>query len=53
MKPTSELKYIAAACNRYSNVSDCRLSDGLVAYGSGRFIALYHSEVTSAPPRNP
>lgn len=45
MAASSKLKYVAAACNRYSNVSDCRLSDGLVAFGSGRLIALYHSLV--------
>ena len=49
--PTAELKYVAASCNRYSNVSDCRDSDGLLAFGSARFVALWYSSVSFPPPR--
>ncbi|KAI5481950.1 RNA polymerase II elongator complex protein 2 [Pseudohyphozyma bogoriensis] len=35
--------YISAAANRSSNVADVRTSDGLAAFGSGRFVALWDS----------
>lgn len=43
--PQCEPVYIAAGCNRYSNVADVRESDGLVAYGAGKLVALWNSEV--------
>lgn len=45
---TAELLYVAASCNRYSNVSDCRFEDGLVAFGSGHFLALWNSAVSDS-----
>lgn len=36
--------YTSIGCNRYSNVADVR-SDGLVAFGAGKLVALWHSEV--------
>ena len=41
----AEALYISAGCNRYSGVADCRESDGLVAYGAGKLVALWRSEV--------
>lgn len=38
--------YIASGCNRYSNVADVREQDGLVAYGAGKLVALWRSEVS-------
>lgn len=46
--PTASTSYIAASCNRASNVADCRLEDGLVAFGSGHFVALWNSSVSSS-----
>ena len=42
----AESVYISAGCNRYSNVADIR-DDGLVAYGAGKLVALWNSEVLS------
>jgi hypothetical protein len=36
--------YISAGCNRYSNVADVN-QHGLVAYGAGKLVALWNSEV--------
>jgi elongator complex protein 2 len=44
--PSSRLIYCSAAANRSSNVSDVG-KDGLVAFGSGRLIALWNSEVST------
>lgn len=46
-QPQCEPVYIAAGCNRYSNVADVRERDGLVVYGAGNFVALWNSEVSS------
>ena len=43
--PQCEPVYIAAGCNRYSNVADVREADGLVVYGAGKLVALWNSEV--------
>ncbi|ORY89477.1 WD40-repeat-containing domain protein [Leucosporidium creatinivorum] len=40
--PSASSTYIAASANR-APTSACRLSDGLVAFGSGHFVALWHS----------
>jgi elongator complex protein 2 len=42
----AESVYISAGCNRYSNVADVR-QDGLVAYGAGKLVCLWDSEVRS------
>ena len=42
--------YISAGCSRYSNVADIR-NDGLVAYGSGKLVALWMSEVIANTKR--
>lgn len=47
--PSATSKYIAASANR-APTSACRVSDGLVAYGSGHFIALWLSSVRSSAP---
>lgn len=44
-KGRAESVYISAGCNRYSNAADIRKSDGLVAYGAGKLVALWRSEV--------
>lgn len=46
VQPSATTTYIAASCNRASNVSDCRIKDGLLAFGSGRFVALWNSSVS-------
>lgn len=46
MAPTARSVYIAASANRAAT-SACRPSDGLVAYGSGHFVALWRSSVRS------
>lgn len=43
--PSSRLVYCSAAANRSSNVSDVG-DAGLVAFGSGRLVALWNSEVS-------
>lgn len=47
--PMTHLKsksiYISAGCNRSPNVADCH-STGLIAFGAGRNIALWNTEVS-------
>lgn len=44
-QPQCDPVYIATGCNRFSNVADVRERDGLVAFGAGKIVALWNSEV--------
>ena len=47
---SATLVYVAASTNRFSNAADVSPSSFVIAFGSSRLLALWHTDVSLSPP---